>query len=135
MSVAVCHDAWAQIACMYDTTSGEAFGPVFTGPGAGEGAEEFLTWLTENGEELPRHLPGLPNIGGRMSIGTDAREWDPSSLRRIVQHFQDTVLDQVVGPIEYDKSTNQWREVENEGDGREPDGQRLEGHRVVPTDR
>ena len=112
MGVSVCHDAWAQIACMYDTTTGEAFGPVFTGPGAGEGAEEFLRWLAENGPILD--LPGTPRPAG-YRMGDDPRHWWPPALRRIVEHFQDTVLDEVEGP--------------------EPDGQRMEGGRIVPTDR
>lgn len=118
MSVAVCHDAWAQIACMYDNTTGEAFGPVFTGPAAGKGAEEFLTWLRENGSNLPEHLGGI-HLGHR-SGGEDARDWLPESLRRIVEHFQNTVLDTVEG---------------HEIEGPEPDGLRVEGGRIVPTDR
>lgn len=118
MSVAVCHDAWAQIACMYDTTTGEAFGPVFTGPAAGEGAEEFLKWLAENGPGLREHLPGIN--GPVTGNGDSPRDWWQYSLARIVEHFQNTVLDTVVG---------------HEIEGPEPDGLRMEGGRIVPTDR
>ena len=107
MSVDVIHDAWNQNAALYDTVSGHAFGPVFTGPDAGDGANEFLAWLKDNG----------PINGYRPLIGdgTDARDYTPDHLESIVLLWKDTVMP--------------------EGDGREPDGQRVEGHRIVPTDR
>ena len=129
MGVSICKDAWDQVACMYDNTTGEAFGPVFTGPGAGEGAEEFLTWLRENAEIVGEIDPSLTLHNGSVDGGRDPRDWLPLSLRALVEHFQATVLDAVEGHVVEDGPPMPHYH------GREPDGQRMEGGRIVPTDR
>ena len=87
MAVEILWDDEKHIACMYDTTTDHAFGPVFSGPSANVEVGEFLDWLkdvhhdtsdariTGNGTD-PRHYPadhleelvrewcGLPTLGG-----------------------------------------------------------------------
>jgi hypothetical protein len=144
MGVSICKDAWDQVACMYDNTTGEAFGPVFTGPAAGEGAEAFLTWLAENGQHAKSKISALLTLEtDRLNAGTDPRDWAPVSLRVIAAHFQATVLDTVVGhaveariiPSARPEDEELLGEIDPTGKGFEPDGQRLEGGRIVPTDR
>lgn len=66
MSVDVCHDAWKRVSCLYDNTTDTAFGPIFTGIGAGTEAEDFLDWLRETGHVLW----GAANDGIWTEIGT-----------------------------------------------------------------
>lgn len=110
MAVSVCHDAWNQVACLFCTSSDHAFGPIFTGPTAGDDAEAFIQWVRNNGP-----FSGFPREGW-MGDGRDVRDYTPNGQEGLVLAWRHT-------------------HTENEGDGREPDGQRVEGHRIVPTDR
>lgn len=88
MAVDIIHDTKHEVACMYDTTSDHAFGPIFTGPTAGDDAGAFLEWLRENGATITRQLPGLDRA--IWADGKDPRDWRESSLVRIIHHWQDT---------------------------------------------
>ena len=67
MSVRIAWDAHDNVACLYDSTSGIAFGQVFTGDESYENAERFLQWLE------------------RKSL--DARAVQPNTLRELREEF------------------------------------------------
>lgn len=79
MSVDVCHDAWKRVACLYDNTTDTAFGPIFTGIGAGTEAEDFLDWIRDG------HAIGRGMHKAIWADGTDPRDWREDSLRRLVE--------------------------------------------------
>lgn len=55
MGVRTIFDRSEELAALYCSTSGWAFGPIFHGPAADEQAQSFLDWLNCD----PRHLPDL----------------------------------------------------------------------------
>ena len=82
MAVEIAHDTHRQVAIMYDTGSDCAFGPIFTGPGCAEDADDFLNWL-------PRHADvslTLPLVGH----GEDPRDYTDTGLERMVQRWRDS---------------------------------------------
>lgn len=78
MSVDICHDAWKRVATLYDNTTDTAFGPIFTGTGAGDDAQDFLDWLADG---VPRDATIRPVPG---TDGTDARHYLPHQLDDLV---------------------------------------------------
>lgn len=81
MAVDILWDEANAIACMWDTTTDTAFGPVFSGPSADSEAQEFLDWLKEN--------PGDVSDSRITGDGTDPRHYPPDSLEEIVRHWCD----------------------------------------------
>lgn len=113
MAVEVCHDAWRQVATMYCNTSDTAFGPIFTGPNAGTEIEDFLNWIRDG--------DAIGHAARLVGDGTDARDYGPDVLERLVGVWRDQYVPVVPEP--------QSLRV------REPDGYRLDGGRMIPTDR
>lgn len=83
MAVGIVHDALQGIACMYDTTTDQAFGPVFSGPSADTEVQEFMDWLREN---PPHWAVAVANSG---TDGTDPRHYIPSELESAVKFWCD----------------------------------------------
>lgn len=69
MSVRILWDASDDVACLYDSVSGEAFGQLFDAPGGYEHAERFLDWLAAK--------------------KLDARAVQPNTLRALRREFLD----------------------------------------------
>lgn len=68
MSVRIAGDLIDDVAVLYDSASGIAFGQVFEAPEAYENAENFLAWLDR------KHL--------------DARAVQPNTLRELRREFE-----------------------------------------------
>ena len=83
MGVRVAHDRRNEIAVLYCSTSGTAFGPIFEGSEADTEAEDFLTWLRENEETVSWAV-----AVARDGDGTDPRHYDAGELERIVNHWR-----------------------------------------------
>lgn len=82
MAVEVIHDEQKRIACFYDNTTDYAFGPVFTGPSAGDDADDFLDWL-----KLTDHRFSFPRVPLGMD-GTDPRDYSEPDLRSLIALFE-----------------------------------------------
>lgn len=67
MSTRIAWDASENVACLYDSTSGIAFGEVFDDGDTYENAERFLQWLERK--------------------GIDARAVQPNTLRELRREF------------------------------------------------
>jgi len=48
MSVEIIHDVRRSTAALYCNTTDWAFGPVFTGPGCDQDAQDFLAWIARS---------------------------------------------------------------------------------------
>ena len=72
MGVRVAYDQEVGVACLYCSTSGVAFGPVFDGPDANLEADEFLDWLAGPGADYADRK-GIPHRNGdaRTFMGHD----------------------------------------------------------------
>lgn len=86
MAVEILWDSSKQIAAMYDNTTDQAFGPVFSGPSADTEVQEFLDWLKESGS--PHWAVASPMIF-RGCDGSDASHYSPVELERVVKHWCD----------------------------------------------
>jgi hypothetical protein len=86
MAVEIAHDRQRRVAVLFCNTSDWAFGPVFTGPGAAEDAQEFLDWLARN-----------PNEGRTISGsgGTDPRDYLPGDLETMYLRWRKPRLEVV----------------------------------------
>ncbi len=67
MSVRIAWDAHDDVACLYDSVTGVAFGQVFEDGDSYENAERFLQWLERK--------------------GLDARQVQPNTLRELRAEF------------------------------------------------
>lgn len=85
MSVEIAHDTRRQVAVMYCNTSDHAFGPIFTGPGCAEDADDFLNWLPRH-TDLSLTLPFAMHSGK----GEDPRDYTDTGLERMVQRWRDS---------------------------------------------
>ena len=86
MAVDIIHDRAAEMAVMYCTTTDRAFGPVFTGPGCAEDAEDFLYWVRHNpGPVEDRLTPAAALFTG--CTGTDPRDYTSVGLERLYQRW------------------------------------------------
>jgi hypothetical protein len=56
MGVRILHDAKAEMACLYDSVSDEAFGPVFGGADAEDQVNSFLEFLDQDARTFSRSL-------------------------------------------------------------------------------
>ena len=83
MAVEILWDDEKRIACMYDNTTDQAFGPVFSGPAANVEVGEFLDWLAENG--TPHWA--VADVIAANCTGHDPREYSPSELERLVKFW------------------------------------------------
>jgi hypothetical protein len=81
MAVEIIHDTRREIAVMICTTTDAAFGPIFTGPGCAEDADDFLNWLPRNAD-LTLTLP----LTGH---GDDPRDYTATGLERMHQRWRD----------------------------------------------
>ena len=84
MAVQIIHDHQQQIAAMYCTTTDHAFGPVFTGPGCEEDADDFLNWLARN-PDLSLTLP----FAMHSSKGEDPRDYTDTGLERMYHRWKE----------------------------------------------
>lgn len=75
MSVRICWDAQENVACLYDSVSGVAFGEVFDDGDTYENAERFLDWLARK--------------------GLDPRAVQPNTLRALRREWGNPVVDEV----------------------------------------
>lgn len=83
MAVEILYDHLKQIACMYDNTTDQAFGPVFSGPSADTEVQEFLDWLKQNGTAETLSWSVAISTGD----GTDPRNYEPGELERVVKFW------------------------------------------------
>lgn len=81
MAVEIIHDTRREIAVMVCTTTDTAFGPIFTGPGCAEDADDFLNWLPRNAD--PSLV--LPMVGH----GDDPRDYKDHGLERMVMRWRE----------------------------------------------
>lgn len=81
MGVEVAYDARRLVACLFCSTTGFAFGPLFTGLYADEQAENFLGWLAGPGVDYADR-EGIPHGDG------DARTFTPDRLGRMRDRWE-----------------------------------------------
>ena len=80
MAVEIIHDVRRSTAAIYCTTSDWAFGPVFTGPGCDQDAQDFLAWIARS--------PDCSLMNPFGVDGTDARDYTDSGLQRMYGRWQ-----------------------------------------------
>jgi hypothetical protein len=90
MAVAVLFDKWQDRACLYCTTSGQAFGPVFHWDAEAK-AEAFLEWF-ESGRILDNQT-AFDVLAGMSGDGSDPRAFNAAELERLYALWQDEALD------------------------------------------
>jgi hypothetical protein len=83
MAVEIVHDRQKRVACLYCNTTDWAFGPIFTGPGCNEDAEDFLDWLCRRGPDVSDEI-GQSLYGD----GSDPRDYDDAGLERMHVRWQ-----------------------------------------------
>lgn len=90
-------DGTRQAAAMYDSVTGQMFGPIFEAEDAPEQIEAFLEWLAEmrafaaiDRGELAVEPEDLP----LMTEGRDAREWPASGLAKVVAFWRERYVDE-----------------------------------------
>lgn len=82
MAVATIYDPEGRIAALYCTTTGWAFGPVFTGDDAEDTAEAFLDWFFSGKANRVAETLGLrPRVAG--DDGRDPRAWSDGDLEKL----------------------------------------------------
>ena len=89
MAVEISFDPVTETACMWDTTTDIAFGPVFSGPSANVEVNEFLDWLREN----TPHWAVATTIAMELD-GTDPRHYEADELARLVRFWCDLPTDE-----------------------------------------
>ena len=115
MAVEIIWDPRKLVACMWDNTTDQAFGPVFSGPSADVEVQEFLDWLRESAASAS-FVKSLSFEGD----GTDPRHYQAGELAELVKYWCDIPSVEYVGDDEL----------------REPDGTRyLGGGRYGSTSR
>jgi len=82
MAVEIIHDPRRAVAAMWCNTTGQAFGPVFTGPGCEQDADDFIVWVASSPD---RTLVRTDEI---WVDGTDPRDYTPAGLERMYQRWQ-----------------------------------------------
>lgn len=86
MAVQVIYDIENDVAALFCTTSGWAFGPVFEGDEPDQRAQEFLDWFSSGAAAELASQIDLHQLAGRS--GADPRHWDDQALEQLLNRWR-----------------------------------------------